>query len=166
MIGATVMAPLYNTLYKPLDAAGDLMALADGPQNDNAIRSMNDPKVTKYSLLPGVASYRNTSRNLNLEQKLHNTTDQTRSETLGQWTTLLGGIGIGYKMKHPYLWALGAIGTNLGGAVLGRFSTPRTPEQQKAYYDSKLMRLGNYIVPGMGAYNRTRSLNISDYLMT
>ena len=162
IIGATLATPVYYTVYKPLDAVGALAALAKGPQSDSKIREMNDPKLSGRAVLPGVASYRNTSRNMNLEKKFHNDIAQTRSEALGQWTTFLGGAALGARYGKPGIGALSAVGANVLGAITGRVANPRTLEQQQKYYDNKLIRLGNYLVPGMAAYNRTRTLNISD----
>lgn len=162
--------PIIGPYIGATDSIGTLVGLMSS-SSDKALNRAD--KSVGVNVIPGAAGFRAARRRKRLSRDLGGSPGRAWGETFGPWVAptilaLAGGITGGFFGQTPQQKAHNIIlGTSMGGglggaanlvaAITAAGTKTRDRDAQKKYQQSRGQGVMNWLIPGMGQYNKWKS---------
>lgn len=174
-VGTTIhqglsVVPVVGPYIGGADSIGTLVGLMSS-SSDKALNRAD--RSVGVNVVPGAAGYRAAKRRKRLSRDLGGSPGRAWGEILGPWVApsllaLAGGITGGFYGQTPQQKAMNAligmgIGSSVGGvgnlaaAITAAGTKTRDRQAQKKYQQSLGQGVMNWLVPGVGQYNKWKS---------
>lgn len=168
--GLGQVVPVAGPAIAGADALGSTIGLMTGSASDKALERYD--KTPAVDIVPGVAGFRSARRRKRLSKDLGGSAGRSWGQQFGPGTAalllaLIGGT-IGSFAAEPAKkiqgFGKGALvggsvagSATLAGALAAALTKTRTKEEQEAYQKDRNKGQANWLIPGVGTYNKWKS---------
>lgn len=163
--------PVVGPYIGATDSIGTLIGLMSSSSSDKALNRYD--RTVGVDVIPGAAGFRAARRRKRLSRDLGGSPGRAWGQILGPWLApsllaIAGSVTGGFfgdtpeqKAKNAIIGmgvgsGVGALG-NLTGAITAASTKTRDREAQKKYQQSRGQGVMNWLLPGVGQYNKWKS---------